>query len=186
MLVNKTADIGAFPIGNKFFLMLNKNHLGYGQRPPQSYIWGRRGRVIMESLQDKFMIKDVKRVVAFLCLVFSISWTVSGASLKAEQNTVKTHGFNFFGELKYPPDFKHLDYVNPNAPKGGEISIWGFGTFDSMNPYSRKGRAASLSSAPFESLLVETGDEIGSSYGCLLYTSPSPRDKRQYRIPSCA
>jgi microcin C transport system substrate-binding protein len=117
----------------------------------------------MVSLQNKVLVRDVKRVIAFFCLVFGISWIVSGALLKAEQNTVKTHGFNFFGELKYPPDFKHLDYVNPNAPKGGEISIWGFGTFDSMNPYSRKGRAASLSSAPFESLLVETGDEIGSS-----------------------
>ena len=137
-----------------------------------------KGSVSMVSLQNKFLVKDVKRVVAFLCLVFSISWTVSGASLKAEQNTVKTHGFNFFGELKYPPDFKHLDYVNPNAPKGGEISIWGFGTFDSMNPYSRKGRAASLSSAPFESLLVETGDEIGSSYGLLAESIEYPADQK--------
>ena len=132
----------------------------------------------MESLQNKFMVKDVKRVVAFFYLVFSISFIASGASLKAEQNTVKTHGFNFFGELKYPPDFKHLDYVNPNAPKGGEISIWGFGTFDSMNPYSRKGRAASLSSAPFESLLVETGDEIGSSYGLLAESIEYPADQK--------
>ena len=51
----------------------------------------------MESLQNKFMVKDVKRVVAFFYLVFSISLIASGTLLKAEQNTVKTHGFNFFG-----------------------------------------------------------------------------------------
>ena len=132
----------------------------------------------MVSLQNKVLVRDVKRVIAFFCLVFGFSWIVSGALLKAEQNTVKTHGFNFFGELKSPPNFKHLDYVNPNAPKGGEISIWGFGTFDSMNPYSRKGRAASLSSAPFESLLVETGDEIGSSYGLLAESIEYPADQK--------
>ena len=137
-----------------------------------------KGSLSMEFLQNKFLVKDVKRVIAFFCLVFSILWIASGALLKAEQNTVKTHGFNFFGELKYPPDFKHLDYVNPNAPKGGEISIWGFGTFDSMNPYSRKGRAASLSSAPFESLLVETGDERGSSYGLLAESIEYPADQK--------
>ena len=54
----------------------------------------------------------------------------------------------------------------------------GFGTFDSMNPYSRKGRAASLSSAPFESLLVETGDEIGSSYGLLAESIEYPADQK--------
>ena len=137
-----------------------------------------KGFLSMELLQKKFLVKDVKRAIAFFCLVFSFSWIASGALLKAEQHTVKTHGFNFFGELKYPPDFKHLDYVNPNAPKGGEISIWGFGTFDSMNPYSRKGRAASLSSAPFESLLVETGDEIGSSYGLLAESIEYPADQK--------
>ena len=49
-------------------------------------------------------------------------------SLRADEAITKTHGFNFFGELKYPADYKHLDYVNPDAPKGGEISIWTMGT----------------------------------------------------------
>ena len=47
---------------------------------------------------------------------------------------IKSHGYSFFGDLKYPADFKHLDYVNPNAPKGGEISQWSGGTFDSFTP----------------------------------------------------
>lgn len=77
------------------------------------------------------------------------------------------HGISTFGDLKYPADFQHLDYVNPQAPKGGEISIWAPGGFDSMNPYSIKGRAAGLSSVFYETLMTTVADEVGSAY-CLL------------------
>ena len=98
-------------------------------------------------------------------------------SIRADEAITKTHGFNFFGELKYPADYKHLDYVNPDAPKGGEISIWTMGTFDSFNPYTRKGRAGALASAPFESLLDGTSDEVGTSYGLLAETLEYPEDQ---------
>ena len=98
-------------------------------------------------------------------------------SLRADEAITNTHGFNFFGELKYPADYKHLDYVNPDAPKGGEISIWTMGTFDSFNPYTRKGRAGALASAPFESLLEGTSDEVGTSYGLLAETLEYPEDQ---------
>ena len=98
-------------------------------------------------------------------------------SLRADEAITKTHGFNFFGELKYPADYKYLDYVNPDAPKGGEISIWTMGTFDSFNPYTRKGRAGALASAPFESLLEGTSDEVGTSYGLLAETLEYPEDQ---------
>lgn len=98
-------------------------------------------------------------------------------SARADEGITKTHGYNFFGELKYPADYAHLDYVNPNAPKGGEISIWMMGTFDSFNPYTRKGRAGALASAPFESLLAGTSDEVGTSYGLLAETLEYPDDQ---------
>jgi microcin C transport system substrate-binding protein len=98
-------------------------------------------------------------------------------SLRADEAITKAHGYNFFGELKYPADYKHLDYVNPDAPKGGEISIWTMGTFDSFNPYTRKGRAGALASAPFESLLEGTSDEVGTSYGLLAETLEYPEDQ---------
>ena len=133
---------------------------------------------MLELLQINYLVKIRTRLIAFVYLIFFVSLVSTGSVVNADQDNIKAHGFNFFGELKYPRDFQHLDYVNPNAPKGGEISIWGFGTFDSMNPYSRKGRAASLSSAPFESLLVETGDEIGSSYGLLAESIEYPADQK--------
>ena len=133
---------------------------------------------MLELLQINYLVEIRNRLIAFVCLIFFVLLVSTASVLNADQDTIKAHGFNFFGELKYSNDFQHLDYVNPNAPKGGGISIWGFGTFDSMNPYSRKGRAASLSSAPFESLLVETGDEIGSSYGLLAESIEYPADQK--------
>ena len=69
-----------------------------------------------------------------------------------------------------------MDYVNPNAPKGGEISIWARGTFDSMNPYSRKGSSGSLSSIFFEEILTSTADEIGTVYCFMCSTLEYPKD----------
>jgi microcin C transport system substrate-binding protein len=55
------------------------------------------------------------------------------------------HGLSLFGELKYPADFKHFDYVNPTAPKGGRARLYAIGTFDSLNPYTFRGQPAGLS-----------------------------------------
>lgn len=96
---------------------------------------------------------------------------------RAEQAVIKAHGISTFGGLKYDADFAHLDYVNPNAPKGGEISLWAFGTFDTMNPYSTKGRGAGLASSAYETLLAGTADEIGASYGLLAESMEYPEDR---------
>lgn len=81
--------------------------------------------------------------------------------------TIVAHGVSTFGNLALPADFAHLSYVNPAAPKGGEISEWAPGGFDSYNPFSIKGRAAALSSTMLESLLTTPADEVGAAY-CLL------------------
>ncbi|MGL5008617.1 MAG: extracellular solute-binding protein [Paracoccaceae bacterium] len=108
----------------------------------------------------------------FLLLGLGLAATTARA-----QDTITAHGISTFGDLKYPADFPHLDYVNPDAPKGGEMSQWAFGNFDSMNPYSEKGRAAGLSSIMYESILVGTADEIGSAYCLLCTTMEYPADR---------
>ncbi|WP_407494498.1 extracellular solute-binding protein [Pseudooceanicola sp. MF1-13] len=87
----------------------------------------------------------------------------------AGETVITAHGYNYYGELEYPKDFEHFSYVNPDAPKGGSFSIDASGTFDSMNPYSRKGRAGALSSMMYETLLDggAPADEYATSY-CLL------------------
>ncbi len=93
------------------------------------------------------------------------------------EDTIVAHGISTFGDLKYPADFKHLDYVNPAAPKGGEMSMAALGGFDSMNPYTVKGRAASGASAFYETMLTATADEIGADYCLLCETIEYPQDR---------
>ena len=57
--------------------------------------------------------------------------------------------------------------MNPDAPKGGELSIAASGTFDSLNPYSRKGRAGALTTLQYDSLIESTSDSVGQYYGLL-------------------
>ena len=91
--------------------------------------------------------------------------------------TITAHGISSFGDLKYPADFKHLDYVNPDAPKGGEIAEVGQGGFDTLNPFTVKGLGAALSTVMLEPLMTGTADEIGSAY-CLLCSSIEyPQDR---------
>jgi microcin C transport system substrate-binding protein len=111
------------------------------------------------------------------------AWLLIGAALLAagnvraeETGVTVSYGYNFFGELKYGPDFTHLDYVNPDAPKGGEISTWAQGSFDSMNPYTREGLAGSLSTSGYESLMTGTADEVGSAYCLICETLEWPED----------
>ncbi|MBW0156954.1 extracellular solute-binding protein [Sedimentimonas flavescens] len=100
------------------------------------------------------------------------------AGLARAEETIVASAIATLGDLKYGPDFTHLDYVNPDAPKGGEISEWTAGGFDNFNPYTLEGRAAALSSAPHESMLTGTADTVGEAY-CLLCESfeyPASRD----------
>ncbi|KIC51897.1 extracellular solute-binding protein [Tateyamaria sp. ANG-S1] len=99
----------------------------------------------------------------------------SGMARAADhENIISSHGYNFYGELTYPADYPHFDYVNPDAPQGGEISIAAVGTFDSMNPYARQGRAHAFSVFMYESLLGDApagGAAPADTYGeyyCLL------------------
>ncbi|MDX1451597.1 MAG: extracellular solute-binding protein [Oleiphilaceae bacterium] len=100
------------------------------------------------------------------------------------------HGFALHGDLKYPPDFTHLDFVNPDAPKGGTLRLMGFGTFDTLNPYTLKGTSPFNTPGQFmygfgelnETLLAGTGsylpsgDEPQSAYGLLAESLRYPSD----------
>lgn len=81
------------------------------------------------------------------------------------------HGYALWGELKYPPGFLHFDYVNPLAPKGGELRLVSnlrVSTFDKYNPFTIKGsEPAYLADLMFESLLAPSLDETASGYGLL-------------------
>jgi len=95
---------------------------------------------------------------------------------QAAGDTTVSHGYSFFGDLLYAADFDHLAYVNPDAPKGGEIAEWTSGTFDSFNPYTLLGNPAALASIGHESLMTATADDPTALYCLICETVEYPQD----------
>lgn len=92
------------------------------------------------------------------------------------------HAYAQFGDIKYPARFTHFEYVNPNAPKGGEIVLVPpsrLSSFDKYNPFTLKGNAApGLTQLVFESLLTGTMDEPSTAYGLLAEDISVSSDRR--------
>jgi microcin C transport system substrate-binding protein len=86
-------------------------------------------------------------------------------------------GIALHGQPKYGPDFTHFDYVNPNAPKGGEARFAAIGSFDTFNPFNIKGQAAAGIGPLFESLLTSSADEAFSEYGLIAESVDVPEDR---------
>jgi microcin C transport system substrate-binding protein len=102
----------------------------------------------------------------------------------------ETHGLSAFGDLKYPADFKHFDYVNPNAPKGGTFSQIGasrqfnqnFTTFNSLNSYITRGDAALGIELTFASLMTRAEDEPDALYGLAARAVRISGDRLTYKF----
>src|SRR6516165_4102533 len=98
--------------------------------------------------------------------------TIINRPARAAQS-LESHGLSAFGDLKYAADFKHFDYVNPNAPKGGVFSqvaptrLFNQNTltFNSLNSFILKGDAAQGMELTFASLMARAQDEPDALYG---------------------
>ncbi|MDU8928109.1 extracellular solute-binding protein [Alisedimentitalea sp. MJ-SS2] len=110
-------------------------------------------------------------------MIVTLALTWAAVPVKAEEAIIKSHGISTFGDLKYGADFKHFDYVNPDAPKGGEFSTWAFGTFDSLTPYILKGNAAAGSTVFYDSLMTGSMDEPDAMYGLLAHMVEYPENR---------
>ncbi|MGD9763637.1 MAG: extracellular solute-binding protein [Candidatus Binatia bacterium] len=111
-----------------------------------------------------------------LGLLFLLS-SLASAALAVDSGTTKGHGIAMHGDLKYGPGFTHFDYVNPDAPKGGELRLYGLGTFDSFNPFIIKGNPADGITRIYDTLLTASADEPFSEYGLLAETVETPADR---------
>ncbi len=102
----------------------------------------------------------------------------------------ETHGLSVFGDLKYPIDFQHFDYVNPQAPKGGLFSLipsnagynQSFFTFNSLNAYILKGEGAQGMDMTFVPLMGRATDEPDAMYGVAAKSVRISPDKLVYRF----
>ena len=109
------------------------------------------------------------------------SLAIAAALLAVPANAEPRHGLSAFGELKYAPDFKHFDYANPDAPKGGKFSSTGTGgtkTFDSFNNFILKGDPAQGLEYLYDSLMVRAMDEPDAVYGLVAERGDVAPDKR--------
>lgn len=86
-------------------------------------------------------------------------------------------GIAMHGTPKYKDDFKHFDYVNPNAPKGGEVKLAAIGGFDTLNGFVIKGRAAAGLGSIYDSLTTASADEPFTQYGQLAEKIETPADR---------
>ena len=86
-------------------------------------------------------------------------------AMDKEPNGTLSHGLTLLERLKYPKGFKHLDYVNPNAPKGGTLRRYSLGTFDTFNPFIIKGSPSGAVGMVFQSLMSSPLDEVSAGYG---------------------
>jgi microcin C transport system substrate-binding protein len=101
-----------------------------------------------------------------------------------------SHGLSVFGDLKYPPDFHHFDYVNPAAPKGGMFSTvpstrtynQSYQTFNSLNAFILKGEGAQGMDLTFATLMTRAGDEPDAMYGQVAKSVQISADKLVYRF----
>lgn len=96
------------------------------------------------------------RLFLLLLALFSLS-----ANAQSIQESV---AFAIIGEPKYAAGFSHFDYVNPQAPKGGTLTLAAIGTFDNFNRYALRGNPAVRTEALYDPLFTTSDDEPGSYY----------------------
>jgi microcin C transport system substrate-binding protein len=87
------------------------------------------------------------------------------------------HGLSIHGDLKYGPGFRHFEYVDPRAPKGGSVTLAATGTFDNLNPFILKGVPAVGIGTTFDTLTTQSSDEPASEYGVVAETIETPPDR---------
>jgi microcin C transport system substrate-binding protein len=94
----------------------------------------------------------------------------------AAQPPRRLHALSLLGEPSLPADFTHWPWVNPDAPKGGELVLSTLGSFDSFNPYILRGAPAAGSGLIYDALMLPSADEASTEYGHLAGTVEVPRN----------
>ena len=131
----------------------------------------------------------MRAIASFLLLA-----TLAGPAQAADQPVTRSHGLTILGKPALPADFPYFPYVNPDAPKGGHVTLDRVGTYDSFNPFILRGTPEAYTTAPWvtlpggsgsgasvghvwESLLTASADEIATAYCHLAEAVELPADR---------
>ena len=115
-------------------------------------------------------------LLAFILLGLAASLASAQDAPQAKDAPQRHHAVSLIGAPKYPANFKHFDYVNPDAPKGGLVRMADIGSFDSLNPILYKGEAAAGLGLIYESLMQDSLEEASTSYGLIAEWASYPPD----------
>ena len=115
-------------------------------------------------------------LLAFVLLGLAASLASAQDAPQARDALQRHHAVSLIDTPKYPADFKHFDYVNPDAPKGGLVRMADIGSFDSLNPILYKGEAAAGLGLIYESLMQDSLEEASTSYGLIAEWASYPPD----------
>ena len=119
----------------------------------------------------------IRSTAAVVALATMVTLLPSPGARAADTRATTSNGLSIYGDLKYKPGFKHFDYVNPDAAKGGDVRLAAIGTFDSLNPFILKGVPAAGVGELFETLTVASWDEPSSEYGLIAESIEVPADR---------
>lgn len=106
-----------------------------------------------------------------------LSRAANPAGPAGSAGTIRTHALSLLGEPALPPDFTHWPWVNPDAPKGGEIALTALGSYDSFNGYILRGTPAVGLGNLYDTLLKNSEDEASTEYGHLAGAIEMPADR---------
>lgn len=144
---------GTIWILNQFYLFENINHIG---------------RKVM-----------LRRYLVIMLII--VIWDIFIPGIMLAQRVTTSHGVTLYGDLKYGPDFKHFNYVNPDARKGGQIVI-GISNFDNINQYITLGTTPTSADVQVveivETLMYRNADEPNSAYGLIAETITYSEDHK--------
>lgn len=110
-------------------------------------------------------------------LAFLLGLALATAAAAPGAQPSAGHGLSMYGDLKYGAGFSHFEYVNPKAPKGGEVRLAAIGTFDTLNPFVLRGVVAAGVGETFDTLMAGSADEPFSQYGLVAETIETPADR---------
>ncbi len=124
-----------------------------------------------------FLTVQQHALMGLLAIFFSVVSSLTAVGL-VQNEPVPAHAVTTYGFPKYPQAFDYFSYVNPYAPKGGEIRLSNVGTFDSFNPYIIKGQPFTMvGGLVFETLMVGAQDDPTSAYGLIAESIEIPSDR---------
>jgi microcin C transport system substrate-binding protein len=122
----------------------------------------------------------ISRISGLFAAIFCLALPLLAASPvianETAQHNIKRHGISLFGDPALAKGFAHFPYVNPQAPKGGALTIASIGTFDSLNRFSIKGNPAEGLGLVHDALMTPSLDEPSAAYGLIAETVSHPAD----------